>query len=60
MIKSDNSIIVVNLKNASTILLIIIISQFDLLKCYKQNNQHNYKKHFELIYIYLTDIKYFK
>ena len=27
-------------KKASTILLIITVSGFDLLKCYKQNNQH--------------------
>ena len=42
MLNSDIQIVIANVKNASTILLIIIISQFDLLKCYKQNNQHNY------------------
>ena len=38
MLKSNNLIVLSTVKNASTILLIIIISQFDLLKCYKQNN----------------------
>ena len=40
MLKSDTLIVLANVKNASAILLIIIISSFDLLKCYKQNNQH--------------------
>ena len=44
-------------KKASTILLNIILIPFDLLKCYKQNNQHYQQEHIgiqtvEIIFMY--------